>query len=107
MLAEKDVLAALSRIPGPDGSTPLNLSGAIAGVSIQSGKVYLSVSIDPAQSMALEPMRRAAEEAIRMLPGVSGALVTLTSERPQGQQRTAPAAPGPKASGSSSRKRRR
>ena len=97
MLADKDLLAALSRIPGPDGSTPLNLSGAIAGVSIQNGKVYLSVSIDPAQSMALEPMRRAAEEAIKKLPGVTGAIVTLTSERPQGQQRPAAAAPGPKA----------
>jgi ATP-binding protein involved in chromosome partitioning len=96
MVGENEILAALARIPGPDGSTPLSLSGAIAGISVQKDKVYLSVSIDPSQSMALEPMRRAAEEAIKKLPGISGALVTLTSERPQGQTRPQ-AAPGPKA----------
>ena len=90
-----DVLKALAAVPGPDGKTPLPQSGAIAGISIREGKVYASISIDPKQSMALEPMRLAAESAIKALPGAKGALVSLTSDRPQGA--SAPAAPGPKA----------
>ena len=100
MITEKDVLAALSRIPGPDGQTPLPQSGAIAGVTTVGGKVYLSIAIDPAKSMAMEAMRRTAETVLKGLPGVSGVSVTLTSEKPAGQG-AAPAAPGPKAQAAS------
>ncbi|MCP8937646.1 iron-sulfur cluster assembly protein, partial [Alsobacter sp. SYSU M60028] len=84
MASEKDVLSALSAVPGPDGRTPLPQSGALAGVSIQNGKVYLSIAADPARPAAAEPMRKAAEEAVRRLPGVTGVLATLTAERPAG-----------------------
>ena len=92
MLAEKDILAALERVPGPDGKTPLPQSGAIAGLTTVGGKVYLSIAIDPEQSMKLEPMRRTAETVIKQMPGVAGATVTLTSERPKGAAKPAPAA---------------
>ncbi len=96
MITEKDVMSALARVPGPDGQTPLPQSGAIAGVTTVGGKVYLSIAIDPAKSMAMEAMRRTAETVLKGLPGVSSVSVTLTSERPAGQA-AAPAAPGPKA----------
>jgi ATP-binding protein involved in chromosome partitioning len=85
MITEKDVLHSLAAIAGPDGKTPLPQSGAIAGLTTVGGKVYLSIEIDPAQSMALEPMRLKAEQAIKAMSGVSGASVTLTSARAQGQ----------------------
>ena len=100
MITEKDVLAALSRVSGPDGQTPLPQSGAIAGMTTVGGKVYLSIAIDPAKSMAMEAMRRTAETVLKGLPGVSGVSVTLTSERPSGQG-AAPAPPGPKAQAAS------
>ena len=100
MITEKDVLSALARVPGPDGQTPLPQSGAIAGVTTVGGKVYLSIAIDPAKSMAMEAMRRTAETVLKGLPGVSGVSVTLTSEKPSGQG-AAPAAPGPKAQAAS------
>jgi ATP-binding protein involved in chromosome partitioning len=96
MTAEKDILAALERVPGPDGRTPLPQSGAIAGLTTVGGKVYLSIAIDPEQSMKLEPMRRTAETVIKQLPGIAGATVTLTSERPRGAPKAAPA-PAPRA----------
>jgi len=100
MITEKDVLSALSRVPGPDGQTPLPQSGAIAGVTTVGGKVYLSIAIDPAKSMAMEAMRRTAETVLKGLPGVSGVSVTLTSEKPSGKD-AAPAAPGSKAQAAS------
>ena len=94
MITEKEILAALQRVPGPDGTTPLPQSGAISGVTTVGAKVYLSIAIDPAKQMAMEPMRRTAETVLKGLPGVAGATVTLTADRPAGP--SAPA-PGPKA----------
>lgn len=58
MVSDQDVLKALQSVPGPDGKTPLPGSGALSGLSIKDGKVYLSIAIDPRQSAALEPMRQ-------------------------------------------------
>ncbi len=93
-ITEKEILAALQRVPGPDGSTPLPQSGAISGVTTVGQKVYVSIAIDPARQMAMEPMRRTAETVLKGLPGVAGASVTLTADKPAGQ---AAPAPGPKA----------
>jgi ATP-binding protein involved in chromosome partitioning len=91
MVSENDILAALGGVPGPDGTTPLPQSGALAGLAVNDGKVYVSIAIDPAQAMAMEPMRATAESMLKALPGVASALVTLTAERP------ASAPPGPRA----------
>ena len=87
MLAKDDVLAALAAVPGPDGKTPLPQSGAIDGVTVRDGKVFLAIKINPAHAKAMEVMRAAVEAKIKALPGVVSALVTLTA------QSDAPAAP--------------
>jgi ATP-binding protein involved in chromosome partitioning len=81
MVSEQDILAALQTVPGPDGKTSLTRSGALSGLSIKDSKVYVSIAVDPRQSAALEPMRAAAEAALRRLPGVTIALVNLTAEK--------------------------
>jgi len=80
MPSREDVLAALAKAPGPDGRTPLPESGAITGISFRDSKVFVAIAIDPAQAKALEPMRKTAEALIRAIPGVEGAIVTLTAE---------------------------
>ncbi|WP_395664361.1 iron-sulfur cluster carrier protein ApbC [Methylocella sp.] len=92
MASEQEVLKALEAVAGPDGKTPLPQSGAVSGLSIRDGKVYLSISIDPKRSAELEPMRAAAETAARNVAGVAGAIVSLTAARPA-QQAPAAAAP--------------
>ena len=101
MASEQDVLTALAAVAGPDGKTPLPQSGAISGLSIRDGKVYLSIAVDPARAGALEPMRAAAEIAVRTISGVSGALVSLTADRapqasPAAQAPHAARAPAPR-----------
>jgi ATP-binding protein involved in chromosome partitioning len=91
MISDQDVLTALQSVPGPDGKTPLPQSGALSGLSIKDGRVYLSIAIDPRQSAALEPMRAAAEAAVKKMAGVANALVSLTSEK----QPPPPAKPKP------------
>ncbi|MBV8849488.1 MAG: Mrp/NBP35 family ATP-binding protein [Methylobacteriaceae bacterium] len=101
MADEADVLRALEAVAGPDGKTMLPRSGAIAGLTVRDDKVYLAIAIDPKRSMELEAMRAAAEAAVKGVRGISGAIVTLTSERPQGSgapsRPPAAAPPGPRA----------
>jgi ATP-binding protein involved in chromosome partitioning len=80
MVSRDEVMAALAAIPGPDGRASLRDSGALSGVTIRDGKVFAAIAIDPARAKAMEPMRAEAEAAIRAIPGVAGAVVTLTAE---------------------------
>ncbi|MGO9134504.1 MAG: Mrp/NBP35 family ATP-binding protein [Methylovirgula sp.] len=81
MVNEQDVLKVLQTVVGPDGKTPLPQTGAIAGLSVKDDKVYLSISIEPAQAAAMESMRLEAEKAVRGISGVANALVSLTAEK--------------------------
>src|ERR1700724_1474473 len=81
MVSDQDVLAALQSVPGPDVKTPLPGSCALSGLSIKEENVYFPTATDPRQSAALEPMRAAAEAAVKKLAGVANALVSLTSEK--------------------------
>ncbi len=81
MASREQVLQALMKVGGPDGRTPLPETDAISGLTIrEDGKVFLAILIDPDKAKAMEPMRANAEAAIKALPGVSAAVVTLTAE---------------------------
>ncbi|RBP09223.1 ATP-binding protein involved in chromosome partitioning [Roseiarcus fermentans] len=81
MASRDEVMAALAKVPGPDGKTPLPDSGAISGLTFRDSKAFLAIAIDPDRARAMEPMRAAAEAAIKAVPGVSSAVVTLTAEQ--------------------------
>jgi ATP-binding protein involved in chromosome partitioning len=81
MVSEQDVLQALQSVMGPDGRTPLPQTGAIAGVTVKEGKVFLSIRIEAQQAPMMENLRRAAEQAVRAIPGVTTTLVSLTAEK--------------------------
>ena len=92
MPTNPEILAALAKIPGPDGKTPLPDSGAVDGISQRDGKVFIAIRIDPRQSAAMAAMQASVESAIRALPGVASVLVTLTAENAPGAAKpTAPA----------------
>ena len=96
MVSEQDVLDALQSIVGPDGKTPLPQTGSIAGVTVKEGKVFLSIRIEAREAPTMETLRVAAEKAIRAIPGVTTALVSLTAEKPAAAKPPNPApAPGP------------
>ncbi|MGV2980962.1 Mrp/NBP35 family ATP-binding protein [Camelimonas sp. ID_303_24] len=92
MITRDQVLAALARVPGPDGVTPLPETGLMSDVAINGDRVYVAIRTEAARAAAMEPLCRAAEQAIAALPGVAGALVALTAE-------TAPGAGGRAAPG--------
>jgi ATP-binding protein involved in chromosome partitioning len=92
---EAEIHTALSRIMAADGRTPLTAAGCLSAVSVDGGRVMFSITADPTEIEAWSRVRERAEAAIRALPGITSALVTLTAERAQ------PAAP-PKPTGPAS-----
>ena len=85
------VLERLSAVVSPDG-TPLPATGTLSDIVVSDGKVFFSLSVDAAVVQRWESVRKAAEDAVRGLPGVTSAMVALTAERAAGRG-PAPAAP--------------
>jgi ATP-binding protein involved in chromosome partitioning len=78
-----DVLAALGKIPSPDGSA-LPATGKLSEIVASDGKVFLSITVDAGAVQAWEAVRERAEAAIRAVPGVKSVMVALTAERAAG-----------------------
>src|SRR5215470_683047 len=90
-MATKDqVLAALAAVKSPDGA-PLPQTGKLSDVVASDGKVFFSITVDAGVVPQWEPVRKAAEAAVRAVPGVSSAMVALTGERSAGARASAPA----------------
>jgi ATP-binding protein involved in chromosome partitioning len=85
------VRAALRRVPGPGGADVV-AAGLVDAIDVRDGMVQVALLADRAQAAAMEPVRRAAQEAARAVPGVANATAVLTAHRP-----AAPAAPAPAA----------
>ena len=77
MLTNDDVLKALARVAGPDGRTPLTDTGAVSGITIKGDRIFVAINVAAELAHALEPMRLAAESAVKALPGVGSALVEV------------------------------
>jgi ATP-binding protein involved in chromosome partitioning len=94
MTASKEqVLAALAMVGTPEGRS-LPDAGVLSDVVVSDDKVFFSISVDANVVQAWEPVRKAAEEAVRGLPGVRSALVALTAERKASAPTPQPAAGG-------------
>jgi len=83
------VFAALAPVMMPDGKTSLAESGALSDIVVHQGKVYFSISVAKDAVSTSETLRKAAEDAVRAVPGVASAFITLTAEKSAG----APPAP--------------
>jgi ATP-binding protein involved in chromosome partitioning len=84
MTANKEqVLAALAKVPTPGGAA-LPEARVLSDIVVSDGKVFFSIAVDAAAVKAWEPVRKAAEDAVRAVPGVQSALVALTAERAAG-----------------------
>ncbi len=82
-VTKEQVTAALARIPVPGGAY---LVGArvLSDIVVSDGKVFFSITVNAADVKEWEPVRAAAEKAVRAVPGVTSALVALTAERAGG-----------------------
>ena len=87
MATKEQVLAALAAVKSPDGA-PLPQTGKLSDVVASDGKVFFSITVDAAVVPQWEPVRKAAEAAVRAVPGVKFAMVALTGERAAGDRKS-------------------
>jgi len=81
---KEEVREALKRVKGPDLSGDIVSLGLVSDIVVSDGKVIFSVSVPAERARELEPLRQAAEAAVRAVPGVKQAMVALTAERRPG-----------------------
>ena len=94
-VTKEAVLETLRTIKGPDFEGDIVSLGLVSTIVIVNGKVFFSITVPAARADALEPLRAAAERAVRALPGVQGAVVSLTAEKKGGGMEAAPPRPAP------------
>lgn len=88
-VSKEQVREALARVAAPDGR-PLTEAGVLSDIVVSDSKVFFSLTVDAAAVTRWEPVRKAAEDAVRALAGVSSALVALTAERTAHPARSGP-----------------
>ncbi|MEX0404279.1 Mrp/NBP35 family ATP-binding protein [Aquibium sp. LZ166] len=98
-VSRESVLETLRTIKGPDFEGDIVSLGLVSDIFIADGKVFFSITVPAARAQELEPLRTAAERAVKAMPGVSGAVVALTAEKKGGgmERATPPPRPAPTA----------
>src|SRR5215207_4214873 len=97
-VSKEDVVASLAAVATPEG-TPLPQSGRLSDIVASDGKVFFSINVEASAVPRWEPVRKAAEAAVRAFPGVTSVLVALTAERGGSAAGAATAQPRPAAGG--------
>jgi ATP-binding protein involved in chromosome partitioning len=75
------IVEELRRVKTPDGRGDIVRQGLISEIVLQDGKVYFSIAVPPEHASEFEPLRKSAERAAAMVPGVKAVMVTLTAEK--------------------------
>ncbi|WP_029692272.1 iron-sulfur cluster assembly protein, partial [Brucella abortus] len=106
-VTREQVLERLKTVTGPDFKSDVVSLGLVSDIFIADGKVFFSITVPAERAEALEPMRLAAEKAVKDIPGITGALVTLTAEKKGGRTSDdAPPPPRPQARPAAARQHR-
>ena len=92
-VSKEQVLAALAKVATPGGAALTEVK-VLSDIVVTDGKVFFSITVDAAAVKGWEPVRQAAETAVRAIPGVQSALVALTAERAAGATPARSAQPG-------------
>ncbi len=94
-ITEKQVLDQLSKVRGPDLESNIVALDMVSGVHIDGGNVMFSITVPAERAQELEPLRSAAESAVKDIEGITKVMAVLTGERKPG---AAPVRPAPSAS---------
>ncbi|TPO07597.1 Mrp/NBP35 family ATP-binding protein [Mesorhizobium sp. B1-1-5] len=100
-VTKESVVERLKTVNGPDFTGNIVDLGMVSEIFIADSKVFFSITVPAARAQELEPLRAAAERAVKAIPGVASAVVALTAEKKGGGMEAPvplrPAAPLPAA----------
>jgi ATP-binding protein involved in chromosome partitioning len=100
-VTQERILTALRQVRDPERGGDIVSLGMVSGIQIREGHVGFAIEVEPERGPRLEPLRKAAEQAVAELDGVLSASVVLTAEKraarpaapPQPAHRHAPQKP--------------
>ena len=108
-VSDQEILEALKGVTDPDRNTDIVSLEMVSGLAVKDGNVAFAIEVDPERGDRLEPVRKAAEDAVMGLAGVVSVSAVLTAERQPGPASPSPpvraaaaapvAAPGPEPEG--------
>jgi ATP-binding protein involved in chromosome partitioning len=82
MVAPDQIRAALAPIVPPGETRNIVDLGMVSEIVVNGGDVTFALTAEPARLDKMEALRKAAEEAVKNLPGVAKVMVALTADRP-------------------------
>src|SRR6516162_6564895 len=94
-VTERQILDALGRIVDPEKGADIVSLGMVSGVVIRDGNIAFAIEVEPERGPRLEPLRKAAEQAVEALPNVLSVTAVLTAQAvARGRNAPHPAAGG-------------
>ncbi len=88
-VSKHQVEKALEAIVYPGSGKSIVGLGMVSEIFIADAKAYFSITVPADKASEMEPLRLAAEQAAKSVPGIAGAVVALTADRKPGQQQAA------------------
>jgi ATP-binding protein involved in chromosome partitioning len=79
-VTEQQILDALRQVRDPDKGGDIVSLNMVSGMAIRDGNVGFAIEVEPERGPRLEPLRKAAEQAVEALPGVLSVTAVLTAE---------------------------
>ncbi|MGE5546001.1 MAG: iron-sulfur cluster carrier protein ApbC [Solirubrobacterales bacterium] len=80
-VTEQKIIDVLKTIVDPDKKADIVSLGMVSNVAVKDGHVAFAIEVEPERGPHLEPLRKAAEDAVHKLPGVLTVSAVLTAER--------------------------
>jgi len=79
-ITEQQILDALRQVRDPDKGSDIVSLGMVSGMVIRQGNVGFAIEVESERGPRLEPLRKAAEQAVEIVPGVLSVTAVLTAE---------------------------
>src|SRR5258708_32638553 len=80
-VGEQQVLDALRQVRDSERGGDIVSLGMVSGLAVRDGHVAFALEVEPARAERLEPLRKAAEQAVRRLPGGLSGRAVLTAPK--------------------------
>ncbi len=93
-VTEEQVRDALKGVIEPESGKDVLTLGMVSGIMVKDGNVGFAIEVDPRKGAEMEPLRKAAEQAVHALPGALSVTAVLTAHQAAGNGGAQQASPG-------------
>ena len=92
-VTEDEVRTALGGVIEPESGRSITDLGMVKGLVVNDGNVGFAMEVPADKGQAMEPVRKAAEDAVNALSGVLSVTAVLTAHKPAGSEAPKAASP--------------